>query len=83
MTDDNSVYKLVEMTNVHFETLRSQPIYTFIVCHRVNTLIQVIYQRKFNSNCQSHSDDSINLKGLCAKKHLFFVYFSFILHPHY
>ena len=48
--------------------------------HYVNMFMPVIYYKKFDSDCQSHSNDSINLKGLSVLKTslfcLFFVRFS-------
>ena len=39
-------------------------------------LILVIYYKKFDSDCQSHSDDSINLKGLSVLKTSPFLFIS-------
>ena len=39
-------------------------------------LILVIYYKKFDSDCQSHSDDSINLKGLSVLKTSLFLFIS-------
>ena len=49
--------------------------YTSIVFHYVNMLISIIYYEKFDSDCQSHSDDSINLKGLSVLKNISFCLF--------
>ena len=56
--------------------MTSQPINTSIVCHYVNMLISVTYYKKFDSDCQSHSDDSINLKGLSVLKNISFLFIS-------
>ena len=59
-------------TNLYF--------YPLPLCKHVN----VIYYKKFDSDCQSHSDDNINLKGLSVLINIsFLVYFSFAFHPHY
>ena len=42
----------------------------------VYMLISVIYYKKFDSDCQSHSDDSINLKGLSVLKNISFLFIS-------
>ena len=39
-------------------------------------LISVIYYKKFDSDCQSHSDDSINLKGLSVLKNISYLFIS-------
>ena len=55
--------------------LTFQPFNTSIICHYVNMLILVIYYKKFDSDCQSHCDDSINLKGLSVLKTSLFCLF--------
>ena len=39
-------------------------------------LTLVIYYKKFDSDCQSHSDDSIKLKGLSVLKTSLFLFIS-------
>ena len=43
-------------------------LYTSIICHCLNILISVTYEKKFDSDSQSHSDDNIILKGLSVLK---------------